>query len=261
MATFHAGGMQVERDGAAGGVPVVMIHGLGGTSNSFTPQMNVFARGFRCYRPDLPGSGRSPLPKDGRLSIDGFVAAVLALADAEGLERFHLLGHSLGTIVCQHLAVRAPGRVASMALIGALPAPPEAARAGLRTRATEARADGMAGIADAVCAGSTSAASKADQPVAIAAVRESLMRQPAEGYAATCEALADARPAALDGITARCLLIAGAEDPVAPPAVGQALADGLHEARLVVLPRCGHWPNFERAAEVNRELRHFHRVH
>ncbi len=248
-------------DCAGDGAPAIMVHGLGGTSNSFTPQMSVFARGFRCYRPDLPGSGRTSLPQGGALSIDGFVAAVLALADAEGHEAFHLVGHSLGTIVCQHVAARAPGRVLSMALLGALTAPPEAARTGLRQRAAEARRDGMAGIADAVCAGSTAAATRADLPVALAAVRESLMRQPPEGYAATCEALAEARPAAVEGLSMPCLLVTGAEDAVAPPDMARGLAGRLGDARLVVFPRCGHWATFERAAEVNRELRHFHRVH
>lgn len=254
----------MEVDCAGDGAPVILLHGLGGTSNSFTPQIAVFARGFRCYRPDLPGSGRTPLPatpQGGRLSIDGFVAAILALADAEGHDRFHLVGHSLGTVVCQHLAARVPDRVLSMALLGALPAPPDAGRAGLRQRAAEARRDGMAGIADAVCGATTAAATRADLPVALAAVRESLMRQPAEGYAATCEALAEARPAALEGLQMPCLLLTGAEDPVAPPEVARGLAARLAEARLVLLPRCGHWATFERAAEVNRELRHFHRVH
>ena len=44
------------------GFPVVMIHGLGGTSNMFQPQMQALS-GYRVIRVDLPGSGRAPRPR------------------------------------------------------------------------------------------------------------------------------------------------------------------------------------------------------
>lgn len=259
MPDLHLAGMVV--DCAGSGMPVIFVHGLGGTSNTFTPLQAAYAEGYRCYCPDLPGSGRSPLPASGRLSIEAMADAVLALADAEDRREFHLVGHSLGTIVCQHVAARAPERVVSMVLLGALTAPPDAARDGLRRRAADARANGMAGIADAICRGAVAQAARTENPTAIAAVRESLMRQPPEGYAATCEALAEARAAEVAGLEVPTLLLTGAEDAVAPPDVARGLADRMRQARAVILPRCGHWPSFERPGEVVRELRHFYRRH
>ncbi len=58
MSTVMVERMAVEVDGS-GSDAVVLVHGLGGTSNVFTPQMDVL-RGVRAIRPDLPGSGRSP---------------------------------------------------------------------------------------------------------------------------------------------------------------------------------------------------------
>lgn len=248
-------GMVVELDGT--GEPVLMVHGLGGTSNTFTPQLPVFAEGFRVIRPDLPGSGRSDLGAG--LSITGLVDSLLGLADSLGLQKAHLVGHSLGTIVCQQMAVSQPGFARSLVLLGALTAPPEPARAALRERAAQVREAGMAAAADAVAQAATARATKTDLPVALAAVRESLMRQPPEGYAATCEALAEATAADVAPIEAPALLITGEEDVVAPPDVARGLGDRMANARVVILPRCGHWPSFERAAEVNRELRHFYR--
>jgi 3-oxoadipate enol-lactonase len=255
MTSRSLAGMTVEVDGA--GEPVVLVHGLGGTSNTFTPIMDVFARGCAAIRPDLVGSGRSPL--EGELDIGRFAADLLALAVALGHGSAHWVGHSMGTVVCQHIAARHPECVRSLALIGALAGPSQAARDALRGRAAEARDHGMADIAEAVSCGTTSESTRRGLPVAVAAVRESLMRQCPKGYAATCEALAEATPADLGAIACPAIIINGEKDPVAPPAVARALADGIAGARLVLLPRCGHWPTFERADDVARELRHFYR--
>ena len=83
-------------------------------------------------------------------------------------------------------------------------------------------------------------------------VRDGLMRCDGAAYARTCEALADAQPAAVDRIQAPVLLVTGDEDGVAPPQAVRALADRLHAAasvRKVVLPRCGHWTPLERVQE------------
>ena len=87
------------------------------------------------------------------MSIDLLVDAVLRVCAQLGVSRAHFAGHSLGTIVCQHLAVRAPERVRSLALFGTLLAPPDPARQGLKTRAAKARDEGMFGIADAIVQG------------------------------------------------------------------------------------------------------------
>src|SRR5262249_19517093 len=186
----------VEIDGA--GEPLIMVHGLGGGSSVFQPQLKTLAARFRVIRPDLPGSARSPA--NGQASIAGFVDALVRLARILGAEKAHWVGHSMGTIVCQHAAAEHPSMVRSLALFGPLMAPPEANRQALRARASQARSEGMAPIAEAIVEGATSADTKANQPVVAAFVRELVLRQPAEGYAQSCEALAAASPAAIDAI-------------------------------------------------------------
>lgn len=237
------------------GDPVLLVHGLGGTSNVFGPQVGVLSRFFQCIRPDLPGSGRSPA--DGPLSIAGLAEAIEGVMDERGLDRVHLVGHSLGTIVCQHIAVRRPNRVRSLALIGPLHAPPDAARPVIRDRATKARAEGMVGIADAIVQGGTSADTKANRPEVAALVREILMRQDPEGYARTCEALAAAEPADVSRIACPTLLVTGDEDGTAPPTAVRALHRKIAGSSLRLLDRCGHWTTFERPAEVNEALMNF----
>jgi len=80
------------------GAPILMIHGLGGTSNVWYAQREVLARSFRVICPDLEGSGRSPLK--GELSIDGFVADMAALLDILNISSAHVVGYSLGRFAC-----------------------------------------------------------------------------------------------------------------------------------------------------------------
>ncbi len=243
------------------GDAVVCVHGLGGSSNSFTPLMPALAR-HRVLRVDLPGSGRSQRA-EGALSIARYVDTLLTVCRRLNVARAHWVAHSMGNIVCQHLAATEPKLVRSLAQFGPLAAPPDPARAAIRARADKARREGLAGmhaITEALVTSALSADTRQRQPLAVAFVRESLMRQDPEAYARSCEALAEAQPAALERITAPVLLVTGDEDAVAPPAAVRALADRLHGARatrVVVLPRCGHWTPVERPEECQRELRDF----
>lgn len=253
--------MAVEVDGE--GDAIVLVHGLGGSCNTWTPLMPELAR-MQAVRPDMPGSARShkahALAEPG-LSIDRLVASVLRVCSALGIERAWFAGHSLGTIVCQHLAVAEPKRVRGLLLFGPVLAPPDAARDGMRQRAAKARAEGMAGIADAIVQGALSPSTRETQPVTVAFVRESLLAQDPEGYARTCEALAGAQAADVARIEAPVLLVTGDEDAIAPPQATRTLASKMSNARAEILPRCGHWTPIERAAECRALVRGFLNSH
>jgi 3-oxoadipate enol-lactonase len=243
--------MQVEVEGS--GDPVIMLHGLGGTSNTFCPQVLGLGGRYRTIRPDLPGSGRTPV--SGSLTIQSMVDAVVRAAKAIGAERAHFVGHSMGTIVCQHVAEQHPELVRSLALFGPIHQPPEPARKGLGDRAAKARAEGMPGIADQIVEATLSGDTKSNAPVAVALVREFIMRQDAEGYARNCEALAAAQPANLDRIKCPVRLVTGDEDPVASASNARTMAERLSDARVTILNRCGHWSTIERPQECNQVLR------
>jgi 3-oxoadipate enol-lactonase len=255
MALHQIDRMVVEDDGE--GDVVVCLHGLGGTANTWTPLMGAVAR-HRVLRPELPGSGRTRV--EGPLSVPAMADAVVSACARLNVKRAHFVGHSMGTIVCQHIAVAQPKLVRSLALFGPVAALADPARSAIRARAATAREGGVAAmhdIAQALLAGALSADTRARQPLAVAFVRESLQRQDPAAYARSCEALADAQAAALDRIDAETLLVTGDEDAIAPPQAVRALAAKLKNARVVVLSRCGHWTPIERPEECARELRDF----
>jgi pimeloyl-ACP methyl ester carboxylesterase len=165
----------------------------------------------------------------------------------------------MGTIVAAHLAAGHPRAVRSLALFGPLLAPPDPVRASLRARGAKARAEGMHDIADALVQAATSSATKATRPAAVAFVRETLMRQSPDGYARSCEALADAQAADAARIACPTLLVTGDEDGVAPPnavrQMGQKIAEGGAPVEVEVLRGCGHWTPIEMPDECTRLLR------
>jgi 3-oxoadipate enol-lactonase len=246
--------IEIEGEGPS----VVFVHGLGGTSNSFHTLLNALA-GFRCIRPDLPGSGRSPR-SFGSLTIDCFVDTVAEVVRTIGGAPVHLVGHSMGSLISQHLAVKTPGLVKSLTLFGPILEPSEDARARLKDRARIARQDGMVGIADAAADG-LSSSSKTANPLAAPFVRESHMRQDTEGFAQSCEALAEAHAADLRFLRCPTLIVTGAEDAVSPPSVANALADKIKGSKVKVLEHCGHWTSFERPRDCARLLSEHLRAH
>ena len=253
MTALTVAGLAVETAGE--GFPMVMIHGLGGTANTFQPQMEAL-HSYRVIRIDLPGAGRSPLGH-AKPSLDSFADDVVRVLGALGVSRAHFVGHSMGTLVCQCLAAERPDFVESLLLFGALIEPSESMRTGLPNRARTARSEGMAPIAEQIVEGALSPDTRASRPITVAFVRESIMRQDPEGYAQHCEALARMQAVEHRRIAAPALLVAGESDGMATAGVARDLAGRLKSARVAVVERSGHWLTVERPNECNRIMGEF----
>jgi pimeloyl-ACP methyl ester carboxylesterase len=183
------------------GDAVVFVHGLGGTMNVWTPLLPALAR-WRCVRVELPGAGRShrayAVADGAPLSAESHADALVRVCGALGIARAHFVGHSFGTLICQHLAVRSPALVRSLALFGALWEPSAAMRDGMRARAATVRAQGLFETAEGISEFALSPSSREQQPLTVAYVRESVLAQDAEGFARNCLALAEAQGARTD---------------------------------------------------------------
>jgi pimeloyl-ACP methyl ester carboxylesterase len=246
----------VDIDGT--GPAVLLVHGLGGTTSFYQPQAEALAERFQVIRPDLEGAGRSPLSGAGALSIEEWVRDLTALVEHLGLDDLRIVGHSMGTLIAQELAIALGDRVSALALLGAVKAPGDAGRTANRDRARTVREGGMAAVAGTIVGAATSEATRRDHPERAAFVRELLLRQPPEGYARSCEALAEATEPDTAKISAPMLLLTGSEDKVGAPAVSEELAGRVsQDATARVFDDVGHWTAIEAPGEVTRELQKF----
>ena len=101
-------------------MPLVFMHGYLGGSPQWAGQLAEFGARFAVVTPDLPGFGlnnRLPAPE----TIGGFADYLLEQLARQGVDRFHLVGHSMGGMIVQEMAARAPRRIARLVLYGTGP--------------------------------------------------------------------------------------------------------------------------------------------
>jgi pimeloyl-ACP methyl ester carboxylesterase len=104
-------------DGGRGGVPVIFIHSAAGSTAHFAAQLEHLRKSRRALAIDLRGHGRSQVPRDGDFRISSMAEDITAVADALGIERYVLVGHSMGGAVAVSHAGAHPQRVAGLLLL------------------------------------------------------------------------------------------------------------------------------------------------
>lgn len=109
---------RVDGPKPAGGTGVVLVHGTGGDGETHMASLaRRLAARWCVVRPDYAGSGATR-DGGGALTVPGLAAQVVAAATAAGLERFHLLGYSLGAVVAVQVAADHPRRVRALVPLG-----------------------------------------------------------------------------------------------------------------------------------------------
>jgi 3-oxoadipate enol-lactonase len=101
---------------------VLLMHGNSESSVAWHGWVPHLARHYRVVRPDMRGFGRSTvMPRDYAWSLDRIIGDYLALMDALGVRRFHLVGAKIAGIIGQAFAARHPDRVRTLTLVGTPP--------------------------------------------------------------------------------------------------------------------------------------------
>jgi pimeloyl-ACP methyl ester carboxylesterase len=113
------GGVRLHYVEAGEGPPLLLLHGLNGSTFSFRLLMPYLARHFRTIAVDLKGFGYSDRPSSGDYSLGAQARLVAGFLDALGIDRAFVLGHSLGGAVAMRLALASPERVERLILVSA----------------------------------------------------------------------------------------------------------------------------------------------
>ncbi|RZK93961.1 MAG: alpha/beta fold hydrolase [Rhodococcus sp. (in: high G+C Gram-positive bacteria)] len=229
------------------GPALLMLHGIGGSADSFAPQFDELAGSLRLIAWDAPGYGRSEDP--GRpFDLDDYAdAAADVIRDRCGDAGAHVLGMSWGGVIATRLAMRHPGLVRSLLLgsstVGSGADDDAADR--MRARAATLEKDGTEAFA-AERAPRLLSTSAGDEVVAKAtAIMASSIRLPGYGYAAESMAATD-HTADLPKIDIPTLVLSGDEDGVTGVPASQVLAGGIPGAVFVTIRGAGHLANQER---------------
>ena len=95
------------------GFPLVLVHGFLGSSKMWKPQIDFFKYHFRVITPDLPGFGRSNKAKSHN-SIQSIANLLLDCLEEKKIDKFHLLGHSMGGMIVQEMAKKRGGKISKL---------------------------------------------------------------------------------------------------------------------------------------------------
>jgi pyruvate dehydrogenase E2 component (dihydrolipoamide acetyltransferase) len=241
--------------GEGDGVPVLLVHGFGADLNTWMFSQPTLGAGRRALALDLPGHGGSA--KDvGAGDVESLTDVVEGVLGALGIERVHLVGHSMGGAISALVALRRPERVATLTLIASAGLGPEInasfingfVRASRRREAAEV----LGLLVDDPALVSRSMVEDVLRYKRLDGVTVALAQIAETWFAGGRQSLdLTGRIAAL---TMPVQLVWGRNDRIIPIAHAEALA-----ARLPVhvIDAAGHLPHMEKAGEVNRLIGKF----
>jgi len=223
---------------------LVLIQGMGFDRFGWEPVLRKLRRHFRLVLVDNRGCGRSDRPA-GLFAVADMAGDIVAVLDAAGLRRAHVMGVSLGGMVAQELAVTHSERVDGLVLACttpgwpfAYPMPDASVRLILATAGLTAEMARRRHTENAL-----SARTVQDHPELVDHLIELQGSQPADPRARSAQAAAGALYAGRlrqARIGARTLVLHGGADTVVDPRNGRLLADRIPDARLVTFPDLGH---------------------
>jgi pyruvate dehydrogenase E2 component (dihydrolipoamide acetyltransferase) len=254
--TVEVGGrtLQYLKIGEGERSPVLLLHGYGGDINIWVFNQEALAEvGRTVYALDLPGHGQSS--KDvGEGNLGSFVDAVAGFMDEMGIEKAHLVGHSMGGAVAGSFALAHPDRVASLVLI---------ASAGLGEEINAEYIEGFI-VANRRREMKNTLGLLFANPDLVTRdlVNDVLRFKRMDGVDEALRATADkvfpegkqADLPDLSGLDTPILAIWGQVDQICPVSHSENLPDG---ARVEILEDTGHMPQMEAAGQVNRLIGEF----
>jgi pimeloyl-ACP methyl ester carboxylesterase len=261
-----ADGVSLYYEEVGVGTPVVFVHEFAGDYRTWEPQMRHFGRQYRCVTFSQRGYPPSDVPNDAAsYGQDILRSDVIAVMDSLGIEKAHVVGHSMGAYTALHVGMRHPERCISVTAAGcgwgSLADP--AARAAMRAQAAETAKmfteKGMAVAAVLYTDTPSRHSQKYKDPRGFDEFVRMLAEHSSLGHSLTMSSLQSKRPnlwdmeADLKKFSVPLLVICGDED--------ETCLDGsvfikrtAPTAALLVIPRAGHTITSEEPATVNAAL-------
>ncbi len=237
------------------GFPLVLVHGYLGGAAMWREQIDFFKSHFDVIAPDLAGFGASAA-FEAPDTIDGCARQVLALLDDLDVERFHLLGHSMGGMIVQQMTAIASPRIARLVCYGTGPVGvlPDRFETIEQSR-TRLGHDGLETTARRIAATWFVDGENAEGYPACVDVGRKATLQAALASLSAWEAW-DGRPA-LPSIENETLVVWGDRDRSYGWSQPEALWRGIANSSLAVVPGCAHNVHMEKTHLFNTIVEDF----
>ena len=234
--------------GPAGAPVLALVNSLGTDARIWDGVIARLSSRYRILSYDKRGHGLSDTPP-GDYALDDHVDDLAGLLDHLGITRLALAGVSVGGLIAQGFALRAPDRLSALVLCDTAPKVGDAA--GWNARIDTVRRDGLGAIADMVMDRWFSPGFQQQRQDELALWRNLFLRSDPLGYAATCATLRDTDLSAdISRIATPTLVVAGEADRSTPPDLVRACAAAIAGARFETLPDVGHIPSIEQPAAL-----------
>ncbi|MEM9521877.1 MAG: alpha/beta fold hydrolase [Actinomycetota bacterium] len=261
MASVHRTetGTAFERHGAeTGRPPVVLIHGLGLSRHLWDRAVEMLSVRHQVITYDLYGHGDSaPCPRTADLSL--YSTQVIDILDAVDAPQAAVVGFSIGGMINRRLALDAPDRVASLAIMSSPHDRGDDAQAAVEARARTVRTQGTMATLPSALQRWFTPASLADHPERAAAVTDWRRRVDDDSYAQAAWVLAhgvrELTAASASGHPT--FVITGEHDTGSTPAMAHAIAEQTQAARAHVVPGLQHLGLMEDVAAFIEPVRDF----
>lgn len=251
------GTLSYEALGDAAAPGLFLIHGLHGDSASVRPLAERLAERFHVIAPDMLGHGESE--RLDAFTLEDQATALNQLVVHDGYPEAHVVGYSMGSYIAARAAIQEPDHVQRLVLVcpkaaGRTSSTVTAAeRAGLDPETASAD-DLMAALQEAIWSSATDADRRREILHEVNAA-ENLSREERRTNEESIEGF-DLRPG-LPTVTARTLVLSGAEDGLNPPEAGRAVADLIPGARFEVYERSGHMLPYEEIERFTADVTAF----
>lgn len=246
------------------GAPLLLLHGSGpGVSAWANWRLTIGALQdrFRIIAPDLAGFGYTEVPDGIVYSRQRWLDQIVALLDALGLERVHVVGNSFGGSMALALAIAHPERVDRLVLMGSVGVPFVITPGLDAVWGYEPSEETMGRLMRESFAYDASLIT--DDLVRMryqASIRPGVQEKFAAMFPAPRQRWVNAMShpeAAIRAIPHRTLLIHGRDDKVIPLATTMTLLDWIDDAQAHIFGRCGHWTQIEHADAFARTVAGF----
>lgn len=249
-----ADGVKLYYEEAGEGVPVIFVHEFAGDMRAWEPQMRHFGRRYHVVSYNARGYPPSDVPPAGSYSQDLARDDILAVMDAVGADKAHVVGLSMGGFAALHFGMEHGARARSITVAGcgygAEPDKREQFREETAATAALIEAEGSEAFAAAYSLGPTRVQFQNKNPRGFMEFQEQLAEHSAEGSARTMMGVQRERPSLFElkdrmaKIDVPTLILTGDEDwPCLLPAV--MMKETIPTAALSVMPNCGHTINIE----------------